>query len=248
MKSQLSNSLIESIGIISDGNIYSVRDNAFNLRLIDSIGKAIVQYKMRSVLMDVEGRLVYAHRTNDLIILIVAKRAASLSFLRSVSQNVVGSIDIRMIKEQVLEEGHPIVRDDSKLLIKRYKIPEGELILKSHINYMHPEEVLRMTEETSGYILVRSKEGDGLVIFNDGAVSASFFEGECDLDGDEALDQIYSLHEGEIECYRLDIDSSSENGDSGLSLLGLDDGAMEVICEAKRLREELNSFRINEER
>jgi len=254
MENQLTNSLIDAIGIISEGNIYSVRTEIFDFGLISSINSEISDFNIESVLMDVKGRLIYANKLDELIIVIIAKRAASLSFLRSICQNVIRSIDIKTIKQQIAEEGCPIAENSLKHLLERTNTLKGDIILSSLIGFVHPAEFLPRTKGVTGYIFIHSEEGNGLIVFDDGEVKISVFEGEGNkLEGNDAINRIYALDEGEIECYKIDDGSddesvkSSESNPENLSLIGLDDGAMEVICEAKRLRDELSNLRLEDE-
>ena len=250
MENQLTNSLVDAIGIISNGNIFSVRTDAFDFGLISSVEANLLDHDIESVLIDVGGRLVYANRLDELIIIIIAKRAASLSFLRSICQNVIRSIDINSIKLQIAEEGCPISENCLDSLLERTNTPKGDIVLSSLIRFVHPAEFLLRTRDVSGYVFLSSKEGNGLIVFDDGDVKKSVFEGKRNkLDGNEAINQIYSLEEGEIECYKIEKDSNEEEepvelDPDNLSLIGLDDGAMEVILEAKRLRDELSNLRM----
>jgi|GEM_PF-4194082 len=240
LNNRLSHSYLEAVAIECEGKVYTIGSGSIDSWLVE-VMKDISDLTM-SVLLETSSQQIFTRKSGDLTIIIAAKKIAPLSFLRSTCQSILQVVveDI-WVKERIASEGETIIADDDLVsMLKSLKIPEGEMILKSTVPFICPKDVISMTEDVDGYIWIHSGEGKGLILLNEGDIVSSVFEGESTWTGEEAMDMISSLKEGEIECYRFEKLPERDIQD-GLHLLGLDDEFIDAINEAKRLKRQLSN-------
>ncbi|MDY6966149.1 MAG: hypothetical protein SVM80_09330 [Halobacteriota archaeon] len=239
LRNKLSHSYLDNISVVCNGYIYSVGNGSVDVELVKILEEKSLD-NMESILFETCTQQIYTQKFDDFTIIITAKRIAPLSFLRNTCQKMKETIrEDTSIREIIESEGKTISQDNLTVMLRSLQIPKGDLMLRSTIHFIRPEVILDITRDISGYIWIHSKEGDGLILFEEGDIKKSVFYGECNLSKEEAINRIYSLKEGQIECYKLDRLPINEI-QNGLHLLGLSDEFLEVIHEAKKLRQQID--------
>lgn len=239
LKNRLSHSYIEAAAIEYKGKIYNIGIGSIDQWLIEEMNELIS--RTTSVLLETSNQQVFTCKLGDFTIIIAAKKMAPLSFLRSTCRSIHQIVsEDGCIKERIKSEGKVISSESRIYMLKSYEVPQGKMMLKSTIPFIRPEVVVSMLKDIEGYIWVTSGDVKGLIILKDNKITTSVSDSESTYTGEEALTRIYSLKEGDIECYKFER-LPERSIQEGLQLLGLDDDFIDAINEAKRLRQQLSN-------